>query len=129
MTRIAARWSLVAVLILGAVATTGVLASNSLPATKLGQAAAAVTSNELKPSDCSSVNVTSLVTGLGTITGTGGNDLVLGTSGIDVMNGGAGDDCIIGGAGLDAITGGLGTDVCIGSASATILTCEVVVRR
>jgi Ca2+-binding RTX toxin-like protein len=127
--RIAARVALVAFLSLVVATTTGLLASNSLPATKLGQNATAVTANGLKPADCASISLTNTVIGSGTVAGSSGNDLVLGSSGSDIIDGGAGDDCIVGGAGSDTITGGLGTDVCIGSATTTFVTCETTVIR
>lgn len=125
--RVATRWSLVALLSLVAAATSGLLASNSMPATKLGQTGTSVTADGLKPSACSSISVTNIVRGSTTITGTSGNDLILGSSGADVIDGGNGDDCIIGGAGLDTITGGAGTDVCIGHAGVTFSSCETTV--
>ena len=110
-------------------ATTGLLASNSVPATRLGRVSIAITANDLKPAECASVNVTNIVTGSGVLTGTSGNDLVLGSSGIDLIDAGAGDDCAVGGSGLDTIAGGLGTDVCIGNNGAVFATCETEVRR
>jgi len=70
--RIAARVSLVAFLSLVVAATTGLLASNSLPATKLGQQATAVTANGLKPADCASISLTNTVIGSGTVAGSSG---------------------------------------------------------
>lgn len=122
--RVATRWLLVAILSLVALATTGLLASNSMPATRLGQSGTSVTADGLKPSACSSFTVTNVVTGNGTFSGTSGNDLILGSSGVDVVSGGNGDDCIVGGSGLDTINGGGGTDVCIGHAGVTFLFCE-----
>jgi Ca2+-binding RTX toxin-like protein len=122
--RVATRWLLVAILSLVALATTGLLASNSMPATKLGQSGTSVTADGIKPSACSSITVTNIVGGSGTFSGTGGNDLILGSSGLDAISGGNGDDCIIGGSGLDTINGGGGTDVCIGHAGVTFLFCE-----
>ena len=112
-----------------AAATTGLSASNSVPATRLGRVSMSITANDLKPAECSSINVTNIVTGSGVLTGTNGNDLVLGGSGIDIIDAGVGDDCAVGGSGLDTIAGGLGTDVCIGTNGATFATCETEVRR
>jgi Ca2+-binding RTX toxin-like protein len=127
--KIAARLSLVAFLALVVAATSGLLASNSMPATKLGRNSQAVTSNGLKPSDCAALSLTNTVMGATVVTGTSANDLVLGSSGIDAIDGAAGDDCILGGAGSDTINGGLGIDVCIGSATATFVSCETIVIR
>jgi Ca2+-binding RTX toxin-like protein len=112
----------------GAVATVGLLASNSLPATKLGQSVVSVTANDLKPADCASVSVTNVVTGGGTVNGSSGNDLILGSSGDDTIDGSSGDDCIVGGAGADTITGSAGS-VCIGSADATFVGCGTRITR
>jgi Ca2+-binding RTX toxin-like protein len=122
--RVATRWLLVAILSLVALATTGLLASNSMPATKLGQSGTSVTADGIKPSACSAISVTNVVTGNGTFGGTTGNDLILGSGGVDVISGGNGDDCIVGGSGLDTINGGGGTDVCVGHAGVTFLFCE-----
>lgn len=127
MRRAATRWLLVALLSLVALATTGLLASNSMPATTLGQADAAVTADTLKPSACSSISVTNVMTGSAAISGTTGNDLILGSAGADDITGSSGDDCIVGGAGADTIDGGDGTDVCIGHAGVTFAACEVTV--
>jgi Ca2+-binding RTX toxin-like protein len=87
-----------------------------------------VTVDDLKPSACSGITLTNLVSGSGTITGTAANDLILGSSGDDTISGGDGDDCIVGGGGDDSITGSGGTDVCIGGAGAdTFFTCETVI--
>ncbi|WP_404471161.1 beta strand repeat-containing protein [Vreelandella venusta] len=44
------------------------------------------------------------------LTGTEGNDVLIGGAGDDIINGGEGDDIITGGAGVDKLTGGLGLD-------------------
>jgi Ca2+-binding RTX toxin-like protein len=129
VTRIAARVSLAAFLVLAVAATTGVLASNSLPATKLGQAGAAISANALKPADCGSLDLSNVTVGSGTFAGTADDDLILGASGADDIVGGDGDDCVVGGAGADTITGGAGNDVCIGSGNATFASCETEITR
>jgi len=48
--------------------------------------------------------------GDGTITGTDGNDVILGTEGDDTVNSGAGDDRICGLGGKDTLNGGDGFD-------------------
>jgi Ca2+-binding RTX toxin-like protein len=120
--------AVLAVVLIAAVATVGLLASNSLPASQLGQSVRAVTANDLKPGDCASVSVTNVVTGGGTVDGSSGNDLILGSSGVDTIDGSSGDDCIVGGAGADTITGSAGS-VCIGSADATFVGCGTRITR
>ena len=45
-----------------------------------------------------------------TISGLAGNDEIQGKAGADIIDAGSGDDLIIGGAGADVMTGGLGVD-------------------
>ena len=45
------------------------------------------------------------------ITGTNGDDILIGFAGDDVVSGGAGDDTFILGAGADTVTGGAGSDI------------------
>jgi len=49
-----------------------------------------------------------------TLTGTPGNDLIMGLDGADKINGNGGDDCILGGTGADSINGNNGNDVIFG---------------
>ncbi|MFK8331342.1 retention module-containing protein [Pseudomonas sp. BJa5] len=49
-----------------------------------------------------------------TLTGTGGDDILLAGSGDDTLNAGAGNDVLIGGAGNDTLNGGDGNDLLIG---------------
>ena len=83
-------------------------------ASNVGVQSVAVSADKIKPAACSALTLTTIVSGSGTITGTTGNDLILGSSGNDTIDGLGGDDCIIGGAGDDTIDGNDGTDVCIG---------------
>ena len=50
---------------------------------------------------------------MGTITGSNGNDTLLGTISSDIINSGNGDDIVNGGAGSDQINGGAGNDTLI----------------
>lgn len=95
---------------------TAVAATNTIPVTRLDHAVSSVNINSLKPSTCSGLILTNLVSGSGTLTGTEGNDLILASSGVDIIDGLGGDDCILGGGGDDSINGGSGTDVCLGGA-------------
>jgi Ca2+-binding RTX toxin-like protein len=64
-----------------------------------------VSANDLKPSECASIDLSAKVEGSGTINGTGASELILGSSGPDTINGGGGDDCIVAGGGNDDLTG------------------------
>jgi len=50
------------------------------------------------------------------ITGTGGNDAMIGGTTDDTLDGGAGNDILYGGDGADTLTGGAGDDVLMGGA-------------
>ena len=109
-----------------AAATAAQGASSTVPSSKAGRIVQSIGANNLKPSSCAGISLTTLVTGN---SGTSGNDLELGSAGIDAMNGAAGYDCILGGGGNDAITGGTGTDVCIGGPGTDTFTgCETSIQ-
>jgi Ca2+-binding RTX toxin-like protein len=111
-----------------------VAASNTVPLTRADKDSMGLSANELKPLQCSGITLTNIVDIGAGETGTGANDLILGTPGNDpVIRGGAGDDCILGGGGNDrrrffffpglfgdggndVLIGGPGTDVCFGGA-------------
>ena len=88
-------------------------ATNTVPATNVGQQQFVINANALKPAACSALNLTTVVAG---VNGTAGNDLLLGPSTGSTLNGNGGTDCIVGGGGNDAINGNsnTGSDVCIG---------------
>ena len=116
-------FGLIAFIIISSV--TAVAATNTVPATRATDQTLSVGINDLKPPACEGWFLTNLVTGTGTLTGTEGNDLILGSSSADTIDGLGGDDCILGGAGDDLITGSDGTDVCIGGPGTdTFTTCE-----
>jgi Ca2+-binding RTX toxin-like protein len=86
-------------------------ASNTVPSTRLDEDTKSITANDLKPSDCSSLNLTNIVVGA---SGTNANDLILGTSSGDNFRGDDGDDCIVGGGGDDQLQGQRGNDIILG---------------
>jgi Ca2+-binding RTX toxin-like protein len=86
-------------------------AANSVPATRLDDDSLPITANDLKPSECSSLNLTNIVVAGD---GTGGNDLILGTAGNETLRGSDGDDCIVGGGGDDTLDGQKGNDILLG---------------
>ena len=104
---------------------TAIAATNTVPPTKADTSSAGVGANHFKPSACSGLYLSGIVTGSGIITGTAGNDLILGSSAGDSIDGLGGNDCILGGGGDDFITGNEGTDSCLGGpGSDTFIDCE-----
>ena len=108
---------------------TAIAAANTIPPTRLDSQTKLITSNDVKPPSCASLDLRNIVSGSGTITGTNGNDLILGSAGDDTISGLGGDDCILGGDGNDRISGGDGNDICNGGGSAgdSFDTCETVI--
>jgi Ca2+-binding RTX toxin-like protein len=90
--------------------TAGIAVSTS----NVGTQSYLATANSVKPSTCEGLNLTNIVSGTGTVTGTPGNDLILGGPDSDSIDGLGGDDCILGGGGDDTIDGNSGTDICLG---------------
>jgi len=98
-------------LVLVSVAT-AIAATNTVPPTRLDSQTRSITANSLKPAWCASLDLSSVIAGSGAITGTNGNDLILGSAGDDTINGLDGNDCIVAGDGADTINGGNGSDIC-----------------
>lgn len=106
-------------------AVTAIAATNTVPETKADRSSAGIGVNQLKPPACRGLFLSGIVSGSGEITGTEGNDLILGGPGPDTIDGLGGNDCILGGGGDDIIAGGEGTDVCLGGpGSDTFIDCE-----
>jgi Ca2+-binding RTX toxin-like protein len=100
-------------------------ATNTIAPSNIGVQSVSVNANDLKPATCAGLDLTNVIHGSGTITGTSGNDLIFGSSGDDVIDGLGGDDCIVSGGGTDIIDGNDGNDICIGSGgNVTFLNCE-----
>ena len=107
-------------------AVTAIAAANTVPFTRITDQGEHININDLKPYACAGTYLTNLISGSGTLTGTAGNDLILGSSGADVIDGLGGNDCILGGGGDDALTGNDGNDVCLrGTGNDIFTTCEV----
>ena len=108
---------------------TAIAATNTIPPTRIENQIKSISSNDIKPSSCASLDLRNIVSGSGVITGTPGNDLILGGSGDDTIKGLGGDDCIIGGGGNDTIDGGDGNDICNGGGSPgdSFTSCETVI--
>lgn len=118
---------IVGVLILGGPRVASSLTNNISVATpEISYSTTDVTPDSLKPPECSGVsNITTIISGAGALTGTAGNDLILGDGDDNTIDGGDGNDCILGGAGVNEIDGGAGADVCIDSGSAPVFrNCE-----
>jgi Ca2+-binding RTX toxin-like protein len=105
--------------------------TNTVPTTYLTRFTKSRALSELRPTDCQFITVSTLVTrgASSTVTGTSGNDLVLGGPAADSINAANGADCILGGDGIDTINGGPGTDVCIGGGGIDIfVNCETPIQ-
>jgi Ca2+-binding RTX toxin-like protein len=127
--------------------TAAQMTANAIPPTRASSLSGAISPNDLKPTECDVISVTSLVTGQGTVGGTAAADLILGSSLIDTVSGGGGTDCIVGGGlgdtlqgdaaddvlvggpGADLLNGGAGFDRCYGGEEVDVfLSCEVQVQ-
>jgi Ca2+-binding RTX toxin-like protein len=88
-------------------------ASNTIPASSVGQQLFTIDANALKPSVCNWNLTTVVLNG----NGTAGNDLILANASGMTLNGNGGQDCMIGGAGADIFkgNGNHAGDVCIGN--------------
>ena len=97
----------------------------AIPPSNVAMVTVSVTVDDIKPFDCHGITLTQIISGSGILTGTDGNDLILGSSGADSIDGRGGNDCILGGGGDDSITGGEGNDICIGGPGTDAFdTCE-----
>jgi hypothetical protein len=105
--------------------------ANNVPISGRLDTTIALTANNLKPAECAGLNLATLVVASGAVSGSSGNDLILGGVGVDTIRGSSpavnntdGDDCILGGSGGDTILGdaiwwtflGEGDDVLLGGA-------------
>jgi Ca2+-binding RTX toxin-like protein len=99
-------------------------AANTVPTSGLSDTSVQVSASELAPPECDSIRSTLqtvvVCTG-GACTGSGANELILGTTGDDFIDGKNGDDCIVGGDGDDALYGDNGNDVLVGGSGTDIL--------
>jgi hypothetical protein len=99
-----------------------VAAHNAVDESGLSYASFQATANQLKPSQCDSLNLVDIVINSGTIRDDADNTLVLGSSGVDSIRGRGGNDCILGGGGSDTIDGDAGDDVVLaGDGSDTLI--------
>jgi Ca2+-binding RTX toxin-like protein len=105
-------------------------ASTIVPASRADRETDTITANKLKPTSCSGLTLTRVLTGSGTITDGSQSSLILGGSAIDTIRGGGGADCLLGGGGNDSLGGDSGTDVCIGGPGTDTFTssCETKIQ-
>ncbi len=97
-------------------------AANTVSESGADQDSESITANQVKPSDCDSLNLVNIITNGN---GTTSNDLILGSSGADTLTGNDGSDCLVAGDGDDSLDGGNGTDICIGGTGTdTFISCE-----
>lgn len=128
--RLVSPWPLATVILLALASILGFTAANFVPASKASDHAQATGADALKPADCAGISLTTIVAGSGTINGTAGNDLNIGSAGADTIDGKQGDDCILGGGGDDSLRGSGGFDVCIGGPGIDTFhpTCDVQIQ-
>jgi Ca2+-binding RTX toxin-like protein len=108
-------YSLLALVLISAV--TAVAAANTVPFTRVTNRSEYIGLNDFKPYACGGMYLTNIVSGSGTLTGTAGNDLILGSPSVDMIDGLGGNDCIVGGGGTDVCLNDVGNDV--------LISCEV----
>jgi Ca2+-binding RTX toxin-like protein len=105
-------FGLLALIVISSV--TAFAAGITVSASNAGRESVEVVAQDLAPSACNGLMLAQVISGSGTLTGTSGNDLIIGSPDADVIDGLGGNDCIIGGAGDDFFNGEDGTDVCLG---------------
>jgi len=66
---------------------TAFAAGITVSSSNIGKQSVLVTANDVKPSACAALNLTNLISGSETLTGTEGNDLIVGSSGADMIDG------------------------------------------
>ena len=130
MVRIAFGLGLLALMGLLLVSLVSVLtAANTVPSTRSLDSTRPITADDLKPTDCAAITLNRMVTGSGAISGTGQDDLILGSPGVDTIAAHPGTDCLLGGGGDDSLDGDQQTDVCIGGPGTdTFAQCETTVQ-
>lgn len=107
-------------------------ATVSVPVTHLTNQASVITANTLKPTQCSSITLNTIVycpVGGGACNGTNASELIIGSANIDTIQGKGGNDCIIGGGGDDDIVGSQANDICIGGPGTDVFSkCETTIQ-
>jgi signal peptidase I len=96
---------LVVVIGITVAAATAFTAGNTVPATLAGSSQQPKSTATLVPASCSSLAITTLKTGSGTITVSTSHTLVLGSSGNDSITDNGDYNCFVGGGGKDNVSG------------------------
>ena len=95
-------------------ASSALAAANTVLVSGAEDASITISANDLKPPECSGLDLTNIITGSGNIQGSNGNDLILGSASADKINAKKGSDCVLGGDGGDELRGGDDSDVLLG---------------
>jgi len=91
-------------------------ASNTVAASNAVSTGLSITPNTLKPPECASVTLTSLVTGSGgNVESLTGGSLIIGSASSETLKSSVGNNCVVGGAGTDTVDVRIsgGTEICI----------------
>ncbi len=109
----------------------GSTTANSIPPSRAGISYHPTTAQQLAPPECAGMVLTSVAWGdNGTLNGTNGNELLIGSDNTNRINGRNGDDCLVIGARKDnRLDGGPGNDVCVGNATTRFDNCELQAVR
>jgi Ca2+-binding RTX toxin-like protein len=105
--------------------------ANTVSGSRLDSVSSPVSANALKPSQCSALNLTTVIVcpATGICNGTSANELILGDGNADTIRGRGGTDCILGGGGDDILNGNNGGDVCIGGPGTdSFSNCETTIQ-
>lgn len=109
----------------------GSTAANSIPPSRAGLSHHPATARQLAPPECAGMALTTVAwLDNGTLQGTNGNELLIGSENTTRINGRNGHDCLVIGSGnKNRLDGGAGNDVCIGNATTRFNNCEVEIIR
>ena len=117
---------IVAIVAIAVSLVTSFTASNTVSPSYAGASVQPRLLSQVAPVGCSSLNLTSLVQGSGTLSNTVPHVLLLGSAGNDTITDTGGSSCIVPGGGNDRVTG-TATDICISGPTLNIAApCPVV---
>ena len=109
-------------MVVAAVSTTGLTASNTVPVTGANDQRVAVDFGPTIPLECAGMSFDSIIIDNSAVVfGTNQPDLIIGGPNPQIIFGGNGTDCIAGGGGNDVLYGDNGRDVLIGGPGDDIL--------
>lgn len=109
----------------------GSTTANSIPPSRAGISYHPTTAQQLAPPECAGMPLASVAwRDTGTLNGTNGSELLIGSENTARIGGRGGDDCLVIGSGNNnRLDGGPGNDVCIGNPTTRFDNCEVVIIR